>query len=268
MVVIEENGVKYYIDGRLLRDLRLVVERVSGKDDDHLFVVDGEERSGKSVLTMQLAKTVDPSFNLSRVAFTPEQFRDAVLKAGKGEAVVFDEAFRGLSSRGALSEVNRLLVSLMMEMGQKNLFVFVVLPTVFLLDKYVALFRSSGLFRVYRRRGKRGFWEYYNKRKLKSLYLKGRVDMSYVGVDTWYRGRFLNQYVVSEDGYRALKAKAFKEANSGEKPVVGAKYKKQRDILLCYIKKRFGLPLTELSSDLRAEGFRISAQGIGLIVKE
>ena len=54
----------------------------------------------------------------------------------KNEVVIYDEAHRGMASARSLSEINKILKDLMMEMGQRNLFVVIVLPTIFLLDKY------------------------------------------------------------------------------------------------------------------------------------
>jgi len=125
-------------------DKTKVLPKIRKKDFDWVWIVDGVEGCGKSVFALQLAKILDPTFNLSRVCMTPQEFTRAILKAGKGQCVVFDEAFTGLSSRASLTEINRLIVSLMMEMRQKNLFVIIVMPTIFLLDRYVAIFRARG----------------------------------------------------------------------------------------------------------------------------
>jgi hypothetical protein len=37
-----------------------------------------------------------------------------------------------------------------MEMGQNNLVVFIVLPTIFLLEMYPAVLRSEALFHIYK----------------------------------------------------------------------------------------------------------------------
>src|SRR3989304_1484455 len=91
----------------------------------------------------------------------------------------YDEAYRGLSSRAAMSQINKLIVSVMMEMRQKNLVAIIVLPTFFMLDRYVAIFRSKGLFHVYQNKGKRGYWLFYNENEKKLLYILGHKLMSY-----------------------------------------------------------------------------------------
>ena len=177
------------------------------KDWDMLFIVDGIEGSGKSVLTQQCAYVCDPTFNIDRIVFTPNTFQKAVQKANKFEAVVYDEAYTGLSSRAAMSMINRTLIKMLAEIRQKNLFIFVVCPTFFDLDKYVALWRSRALLHVYVMPGfKRGFFGFYNMERKKSLYTWGKKYYNYYKPKPNFSGRFPNAYVVDEEDYRHKKA--------------------------------------------------------------
>ena len=176
----QDITIKYFLDSRLKNRLDTrVIPDLAKRDKDCLIALDGNEGSGKSTLALQIGKYVDPTLNLSRVVFDAETFRAAILKAEKGQCVIFDEAFTGLSSRSSLSGVNRTLISLMMQIRQKNLFVIMVLPTFFLIDKYVALFRSRALIHVYECSGRRGYFKIYNRRKKKLLYLLGKATYSY-----------------------------------------------------------------------------------------
>lgn len=113
--------IEFYMDGKLYNSLnKYVIPSLQLKDDDIVFVIDGPERGGKSVFAMQLARAVDKDFNLSNVCFTPDEFRTAIEKANKGDCIIFDEAYTGLSSKRALSEVNHLLVSMMMQCQPAN----------------------------------------------------------------------------------------------------------------------------------------------------
>ena len=166
----------------------------------HNFVANGivVHNSGKSVLAMQIAKILDPNFTENQIAFTPNEFIKLVSRAKKHQCIIFDEAFTGLSARGALSEINQLLVSLMMEMRQKNLFIIIVMPTVFMLDKYVVLHRARCLIHVHLRNHRRGFWKLYSKERMKLLWLRGRKEYNHNVVKAIIFGRFLNQYTVNE----------------------------------------------------------------------
>lgn len=266
MVVLDVGGRKFYVDDKLKRGLEKIRARVLGKDEDYFFVIDGSEGAGKSVLALQLACVLDPSFELKRVVFTAKDFQGAILKADRGQAIVFDEAFRGLSSRSTLNEVNKMLVQLMMECRQKNLFVIIVLPSIFMLDSYVALHRAKGLFHVYRRKEQRGFWMYFNQKKKKLLYLKGKKLYSYSFPKTTFRGRFFNQYAIDEESYREKKGLAFR---SGVKPLRAEELLDQRNILLWYINRKLGMSTYELSEELEKLGWKIKHNSISeMVVKK
>ena len=203
--------------------------------------------TGKSTFAMQLARRIDPAFNLDRVCFSPDEFRKAVIEAEKGQAVVFDEAYRGLSSRGALTEVNKLLVSMMVEMGQKNLCVIIVLPTFFLLERYVALWRARGLFHIYKSRGKKGYWIGFGRKKKKLIYLQGKKDYTYrvKAARSTFKGRFYGKYVIDEEAYRKKKEKTFRE---GFRTSKREKFKQQRDNLIWLVKKELDLSQRDLQT--------------------
>jgi hypothetical protein len=197
-----------YMDG-YLRKVYAKAKKIIKQDWDCVFLVDGTEGGGKSVLAQQGAYEVDPSFHISRIAFTPEEFKTAILNANKYQAVIYDEAYTGLSSRGTMSDINKTLVSMLAEIRQKNLFVFIVMPTFFDLDKYAAIWRSRGLLHVYTDKGYgRGYFSYYNKDRKKNLYILGKKFYDYKKPRPNFRGRFTSYYTVDETEYRARKLKA------------------------------------------------------------
>jgi len=206
------DGTRCYMDGKLDTETDKVKKYV-GKDDDAVYIIDGSEGSGKSVLAQQVAKKLDPTFDETRMCMNAEEFNSVITKAKQYHAVVFDEAFRGLNSREALGATNKLLITKMMEMRQKNLFVIIVLPSFFMLERYVALHRAKGLFHVYRKNGKRGFWMFFSMRRKQKLYLLGKQMMTYSGKgfpSSNFKGRFYNQYVINEEKYRKRKHESFK----------------------------------------------------------
>lgn len=263
------NGIEkdiYYDSGLYDQITNYVIPDVQKKDFDYLYIVDGEERAGKSVFAMQLAKLVDPNFNIHNICFTPTEFIKAVTHANKYSAIVFDEAFTGLSSRSSLSEINNLLVSLMMEMGQRNLFIFIVMPTFFMLDKYVALHRSKGLFHIYFDNGKRGQWGFYRKDSLKYLYHTGYKYMDYTKTRSSMFGRFYDQYVIDEVEYRKLKSKAL---NSKKNETKAVKYLKQRDLLIYLMIERYNLSFNDLTKLINSykdkSGWYVTRNNINII---
>lgn len=268
---VEEGEIFFYIDDHLAGELEKIKKKVNENDEDYFVALDGAEGGGKSVLALQICRYVDPTFTIDRVTFTAQDFQSAILNAKKGEAVLFDEAFRGLSSRGALSDVNKLLVGLMMECRQKNLFVVVVMPSFFLLDKYVALFRAKGLFHVYRpkageHKGKRGFWMFFNTERKKQLYMTGRKNYDYRFPESNFKGRFYNQYSIEEQSYRDKKAAALQSTSRITKAET---YMDQRNLLLWFLNREARISTTEISNRLKDLGWEIAQNSVSeAIVKK
>lgn len=261
--------ITYYIDDRLKRIVdKKIRKSLSQNDKDCVIAVDGKEGVGKSWFALQLAKFYDPSFNLSRVVFDAEEFRNAIFKAKKGQAIVYDEAFTGLSSRSSLSTINRALVSLMMQMRQKNLFVIVVLPTFFLLDKYVALWRTKALFHIYESGGRRGYFKVYNSKKKKYLYLAGKQTYSYGSNDkkwkvfTRFKGRFYGKFALGdekeEEKYRKKKEKSLMETEKNPMTAGQVKYRDQRDICIFLLRKYLKMGYAQLENLFGEYEFEVS----------
>lgn len=265
-VQVDGDDRNLYMDNGLYEQLtRVVKPYVQKKDFDYVLAVDGEEGSGKSVFTFQIAKVLDPNFDLSQVCFSPQQFISAVTKARKHSCIVFDEAFTGLSSRASLSEVNQLLVSLMMEMRQKNLYIIIVMPSIFMLERYVALHRAKGLLHLYMRDGKRGYWGFYNRERVKRLWVKGKRFMEYSSEKYRIFGRFQDQYMVNEQEYRGKKTLSLHNKGFRTRAQV---YKAQRDALIYAIHKELNKSQMNISKMCSKWGFNISQKNISNIIVE
>ncbi len=268
-VVDEEGNVvkQYYLDDKLEEKIvKHILPCLNQKDEDYVIVVDGHERVGKSTFAMQLGKRIDPTLNLSRLCFSPDEFKNQILSAKKGQCVIFDEAYRGLSSRGALTEVNRILVSLMSEMGQKNLCVIIVLPTFFLLEKYVALWRARGLFHIYKKNGRKGYWVGFGRKKKKLIYLKGKKDYTYnlKIARSRFKGRFYGKYVVDEEAYRTKKKKSL---NEGFTTTIQEKFKEQRDKLVYLIKREMNISQRDMQKIFKEYDVGMKRTAIGNILR-
>ncbi len=219
------------------------------------LIIEGEEGSGKSVLAQQIAKVLHPDFSIDQICFTADEFIKAVSKSKKHECIIFDEAFTGLSSRASLSEVNNLVISMMMEMRQKNLFIIIVMPSLFMLDKYVVLHRAKGVFHVYMNGNKRGFWRFFNKKDMKYLYFTGKKFYEYQYATHTSFGRFEKQYLVDEAQYRRKKALMFGKKKRLSR---GETYKEQRDLLICLLMKETSKSQRETSRFLSKFDFKLS----------
>lgn len=260
-----ERWIKDRFDNKVIPDLKK-------RDKDCIIAFDGKEGSGKSTLALQWCKYIDPTFNLSRVVFSPDEFREAIYKAKKGQAILFDEAFTGFSSRSALSGVNRTLVSLMMQIRQKNLFIGIVLPTFFLLDKYISLFRTRVLVHVYETKSGRGYFRVFSKDKKRQLIMdKGARTYSY-GIKTKMKGRFRGVFALGdkemEEKYRDKKLKALEMTEKNPVSASHIKYREQRNLMLYILKKITNLSNRKLEGLLNEYDFEISYEQIRSIVSK
>ncbi len=203
------NNNSYYISKSIKEMLDKGKYQVHHKDWDRVYIIDGEEGSGKSLLGLQLGYHLDPTLSLNQIVFTGKEFSEAISKAEKNQCIIFDEAFNGLDSTGASTKLNRLIVRKLMECRQKNLFLIIILPTIFLLQKYAAIFRSKCLFHVYTTsKGDRGYYRVYNKLNKKLLFLLGKKMYSYAQPYIRKSYRFYSKYPINEDSYRQKKLKS------------------------------------------------------------
>jgi len=261
---------EYFMEERLKGNLDKIKLQLETKDKDCILVVDGKEGAGKSTLAFQIGNYFDNSLDLNRIVFSPEGFREAILKAKKGQCIIYDEAFTGFSSRSSLSPVNRVLVSLAMQMRQKNLFILIVLPTIFMLDKYMAMFRTKALIHVYESRGTRGYFKIFNSAKKQILILKGNKTMSYnhKGLYTRFKGRFYGKFALGNEvevKYRVKKEKALADSEKTSMSSAQVRYMEQRDLLIYLFRKYTKLKYREIENILIDYNFALSFQQISKI---
>lgn len=203
------------IDNIVLNEIPRWKHDVLKKDKDKVFIIDGREGTGKSTLAQQLAMNLDPDFNINKIVFTADQFKEVIRspERKKGDCIILDEAYFSINSRSAMTNVNKSLVGLATEMRQLNLFIIICLPTYFDLDRYFALFRTDVLIHCYlNKKGDRGQYILFGWHKKKELYLKGKKTYSYGFVKSPYPPCSFNKgYVVDEELYREKKKKSFVE---------------------------------------------------------
>lgn len=260
------KGKKYSMDGWLRGNLNIVKEQINDRDMDMVGIVDGFEGVGKSVLAMQCGFYVDPTMTLDRVCFNADSFKEAVLKADRGQCIIYDEAITGAFNREAIQLMNIMLVKMMAQIRQKNLFMILVLPSFFDLDKNLAIWRSKFLVHCYFGKNfQRGYFRFANLDKKKEIYVLGQKLYRYPShPDKWnFRGRFVNHYVFNEAAYR--KKKANELTDQDYESISLRKIRGQRDSLVIML-TNMGFAQEHVSefSDLLNEG--LSRQMIGKIL--
>lgn len=273
VVKSSSDDLTYYVAAPTYNQLNRAKNKVIKGDQDRVYVIDGREGVGKSTLAMQLAYSVDPTLQLNQIVFKSEGkggFEETLRELPKHKALVFDEAFNGLSSKGALSKENKKLIRLLMECRQRNLFIFIVLPTIFLLEKYVAIFRSQALFHCYEsaKGVNRRYYKSYNYTNKKILYIKGKNMMSYnwprINKSYRYYGKF--PPTINREEYIKKKLDAFKDLDK-VKPAEDNKTK-QRTILSMMLKQQYGVKFSDQAKVLTDYGCRVDASVLSRYAKD
>jgi len=271
MVVVEVGGNSYHMDDKLIKKWDNLKDGELAKyDEDRVYVTDGQEGSGKSLFTIQQAAYIDPSIikhgeheDMPRICFTASQFLHAIrnTKSTKDETkvIIFDEAFRGMSSKSALSGTNKQIVQALMEARQNNLVMFIVSPTFYLLEFYPAVLRSKALFHVVKERKSR-------KRYVRIFGFKNKAKLYQMGVRkgwgyprlTKNRVRFFNKYPGGADFEARYRKKKFDSLKDSMEDVEKThRWKKQRNSMV-YILHKQGKTYEEIQKLLRSTGTDIS----------
>ena len=81
--------VDYYIPPSIKAMLDTARNKVMNHDWDRVYLIDGGEGSGKSLLGLQLGYYLDPTLTLDRITFTGKDFSEAINKADKHQCVIF-----------------------------------------------------------------------------------------------------------------------------------------------------------------------------------
>ncbi len=219
---------------------------------------------------MQLAYVVHPTMTLGNIVFTANQFEERIKKAKRNEAIIFDESFNGLSSKGAISKENKRLVRILMMCRQRNLFIFIVLPSFFLLEKYIGLFRSTALFNVIasRKNFKLRYYKVYNYRKKRELFIRGKNLMDYSRPKIPKSYRFFKKLPPNIDrkAYDKKKLETFRD--EGKEESEESKTIKQRNFLFYILKEKYKLSYAGIAKLLEVDDIGLNESVIGRIVRD
>ena len=248
MVQVTVRGVSYYMNPKLKATWdKLKGGHLTRRDEDRAYVVDGRERVGKSLFAIQQAAYIDETILddgedgtlLPRITFSQEETLKAIRETkstpNETKCIIYDEAFRGLSSKSAVSKVNKSLVSALQEMGQNNLVLFVVTPSFFLLELYCAVLRTTALFHIVKsKKSNVRSFKCFNEKKKNTLYQVGvRKGWGYY-VKTKLKDNFFNKYPGGDEFEQRYRKKKLMAIRDSEPEKIGRTHKwmEQRNNLI------------------------------------
>lgn len=222
------------------------------KNTSAVLVIDGRSGLGKSTLASQIGLYVDPNFSLDNFYFEPEEFIKGLTEARVGTCLIFDEAML-LSSRAALSQINKMVIIAMSMIRSKRLMIIFCVNSLFDLDRNLALSRADLILHVYGEsltdRGK--FMAFFKGAdgydRIKALYLLGKKFYNYSKPKSNFFSRFSSRFTVDEKEYDDKKNEGINRFLSGSsKKLLVEKERRSRDNYIIYLRK-LGTPVTEIA---------------------
>lgn len=199
---------------------------IHNKNTSVVMIVDGRSGMGKTTLCNQMGRYCDPDYDLHKIHYNPscflngEENKIGLSQAKRGDFILFDEAML-ISSRAALSEINRMIVIAMSMIRSKNLIICFAVNSIFDIDRNLALSRADVLFNVYgdslTDRGKvMAFFKGGDGRdRLKELYLLGKKFYDYGKPKSNFNTTFPSCFVVDEALYEIQKTRGVTEFLEG-----------------------------------------------------
>ena len=234
------DALPYSLPTKLKEILNGFKWAIHNKKQSAVLITDGRSGMGKTTISFQIGRYMTPDFDLSNVHFTPESFTEALTHTKKGDTIIFDEAML-LSSRAALSQINRMIVIAMSMIRSKNLCIIFNVNSIFDLDRNLALSRADLLLHCYgdslTDKGK--FLAFFKGSdgidRIKQLYIHGKKYYSYGFPRSNFHSNFPSHFVLDEKEYERIKQIGVNRFLKGTKKEVGKKERASRDKLIRYI---------------------------------
>lgn len=203
-----------------------VIKHLQATKWDALLIIDGPRRAGKSTLAQQIARVLDPTFNLSHIIYGLRDAKDKLSNLPDGSAIVFDESSLMFNSKESMRSFQINFLKWLDVAGQKRFILILCLPTVFDLTRSI-IEKVRFLLHVYTdKKLNRGFATYFGERRLQMLYALGKPLRSYRKPAAEFSLTFPDYQVLGDEheAYLKLKRDSLGEAESA---LIGGKSSKE-----------------------------------------
>ena len=208
-ITVERNGRTFKFHELLAQNLDMIIDQQTQDwDFKELISGDGMTRTGKSTLGFQMADYQDETFAENwkeRVIFDGQKLIETAYKIGKKKVIVYDEAREGLDSKKQMEKYTRNLLDFFSQCGNLNHIVIIILPEYFELPKTIAITQSIFLINCYAKGFTRGYFEFFNRKHKRYLYIKGQKYLDYKAQTPSWKGTFIKYVPFDKVEYEALK---------------------------------------------------------------
>ncbi len=217
----------FYMDGTYQKNLDVIAKKV-GDDMDFVLIISGKGmvRNGKSSLLQQTGTYLTwkinqlhgtkNTFTEKNITFKGEDIISTGLSFSPMHVIGLDEG-DDLTQAHFSKEAVRLR-RFFRKCGQLNHIIILVIPDFFELPRTYAVTRSICLINAHFEEDfQRGYFQFYNHKAKKLLYLKGKRWGDYDCVRPGFIGRFPKLYTIDEKKYRKKKMDDLRDEDIMEK---------------------------------------------------
>lgn len=269
-----QKSAGFYMDGLLKDNIDILVESI-GNDMQFLGLVCASTygvRTGKSTIVQHVGTYFtnevnkkygcNNTFTNENIFFKSKKMIEFAQTCPKYSFLVLDEGDD--LTEHAFSKVLKDLKKFLRKCGQLNLFIIVILPDFFEMPRGIAVSRSNFLIDVkFQGKFDRGYFDFYNFKAKKKLYLKGKKNNDYDVQEPNFSGRFIKLYTVDEKEYRAKKEKDIEQDAFDEDAKDFPRQHGQRNALSLILKKVFGMTYKEQAETLKKLGEDVAKSRLG-----
>lgn len=243
--MVNVNHQIFYLHPTLKDNLDFAYPKVMTGKYKFIGIVDGRSGYGKTTLTSQHAYYLSRGrLTLDDFCFNKKQAMDRLDNAKPGDNIIIDEAFSVANKRTSRGMENMDFLSDLQKMRIKKVFLWIILPSIYDLDKNIILSFCDLFLHVYGKPfGEKGNFSAYDIEGIKKLYLYCRQTLDYkknVAPPNFY-GDFSSFFPLNVDEYDKKKRES-RPIGEEEKP---HKYLVQRNSVL-KAAFDFGLPIKQL----------------------
>ena len=178
MVMVTIKGKEFYLDSFLKQKLDNLKRIVFQKNWDGLIIIDGLERIGKSTLGLTCAWYLsDGNFTVFNIGKDTADIVNKIEIINDKSIILVDESSLVFNSKDAMRKEQKKLIKILNVCGQKNLIFILILPSIFDLNKSIAIRRSKFLLHCYADNElRRGRFAYFGEDAKKVLYAHGKKN--------------------------------------------------------------------------------------------
>lgn len=240
-------------------------------DFDNIWAITGMEGSAKSTFVITnimtyICHVLGTSFTVDNICFNVEELDKAIDTLPVGSVISLDEFVLMGSSDESMTRLQRLLRKKFTLIRKKRLFIFLVMPSIYMMNKYFAIARTRYLLHCVLEGCARGTVRYYGYGKKNYMVVNGRKHFTYDGFKYDRQFRFLDlrnnelvgQHIIDWQEYEKKKDKALKSLGRDEQEVKEDNKLKRQEITEESLAQR-----NALFRKVREERFKI----IDMVVK-